>query len=107
MEVKGRIIQKLDPQSGTSKAGNQWKKQEYILETLDNFPRKICFDFFGERADQYPLNVGDMVNLSFDIESAQAPMPPADAGMPQPAAPSPMSEVPNFSEPQDGDDLPF
>ena len=134
MEVKGRIIQKLDPQSGTSKAGNQWKKQEYILETLDNFPRKICFDFFGERADQYPLNVGDMVNLSFDIESreyqgrwytsirgwkaekvdpnapaapAQAPMPPADAGMPQPVAPAPMSEVPNFSEPQDGDDLPF
>ena len=71
MEVKGRIIQKLDPLSGTSKAGNQWSKQEYVLETIENFPRKIFFDFFGDRANQYPLNVGDLVNLSFDIESRE------------------------------------
>lgn len=68
MEVKGKIIQKFDLQSGTSKAGNPWKKQNYLLETLDGFPRKIYFDFFGDRADQYPLNVGDVINLSFDIE---------------------------------------
>ncbi len=68
MEVKGKIIQKFELQSGTSKAGNPWKKQNYLLETLDSFPRKIYFDFFGDRADQYPLNVGDMINLSFDIE---------------------------------------
>ncbi len=68
MEVKGKIIQKFDLQSGTSKAGNPWKKQNYLLETLDSFPRKIYFDFFGDRADQYPLEVGDMINLSFDIE---------------------------------------
>ena len=68
MEVKGKIIQKFELQSGTSKAGNQWKKQNYLLETLDSFPRKIYFDFFGDRADQFPLNVGDLINLSFDIE---------------------------------------
>lgn len=68
MEIKGKIIQKFDLQSGTSKAGNPWKKQNYLLETLDNYPKKIYFDFFGDRADQYPLNVGDMINLSFDIE---------------------------------------
>ena len=68
MEIKGKIIQKFDLQSGTSKAGNPWKKQNYLLETLDTYPKKIYFDFFGDRADQYPLNVGDMINLSFDIE---------------------------------------
>ena len=68
MEVKGKIIQKFDLQSGTSKAGNPWKKQNYLLETLDSFPRKIYFDFFGDRADQFNLNVGDLINLSFDIE---------------------------------------
>ena len=71
MEVKGKIIQKFDLQSGTSKAGNPWKKQNYLLETLDSFPKKIYFDFFGDRADQYPLNVGDTINLSFDIESRE------------------------------------
>lgn len=71
MEVIGKIIQKLELQSGTSKAGNAWSKQEYVLETIENFPKKIHFDFFGERANQYPLEVGDTVNLSFDIESRE------------------------------------
>ena len=71
MDIKGKIIQKLDPQSGTSKAGNAWKKQEYVLETMDSFPRKVKFDFFGDRADQYPLEVGDVITLSYDIESRE------------------------------------
>lgn len=127
MEVKGKIIQKFDLQSGTSKAGNPWKKQNYLLETLDSFPRKIYFDFFGDRADQYPLEVGDMINLSFDIEcreyqgryytdirgwkaekiDANAPastpppandVPPADIAAPAPDM--------NFEQTQE-DDLPF
>ena len=71
MDIRGKIIQKLELQSGTSKAGNAWKKQEYVLETLDSYPRKVKFDFFGERADQYPLEVGDIITLSYDIESRE------------------------------------
>lgn len=71
MEIRGKIIFKLPLQSGTSKAGNPWSKQEYVLETMDAFPKKVHFDFFGERANQYPLEVGDVVDLSFDIESRE------------------------------------
>lgn len=71
MEIEGIIIQKLDPVSGVSKAGNNWSKQEYILETAEAYPKKICFDFFGDRASQYPLEVGDRIKLSFDIESRE------------------------------------
>ena len=71
MEIKGKIIQKFDLQSGTSKAGNPWKKQNYLLETLEGIPRKIYFDFFGDRADQFNFNVGDVINLYFDIESRE------------------------------------
>ena len=128
MEVKGKIIQKFDLQSGTSKAGNPWKKQNYLLETLDSFPRKIYFDFFGDRADQYPLNVGDLINLSFDIEcreyqgryytdirgwkaekldaaSAVAPQPQANDA---PAATAPAPAMPDTTfEQSSEDDLPF
>lgn len=69
MEVKGKIIIKLPLASGVSKAGNNWSKQEYVLETQEAYPKKIYFSFFGDRANQYPLEVGDMVNLSFDIDS--------------------------------------
>lgn len=69
MEIIGKIILALPEMSGTSKAGNAWKKREYVLETQETYPKKVHFDFFGERADQYPLNVGDTIKLSFDIES--------------------------------------
>jgi len=71
MEIKGKIIVALPEMSGTSKAGNPWKKREYVLETIETYPKKVHFDFFGDRADQYPLSVGDMITLSFDIESRE------------------------------------
>ena len=71
MEVKGKIILSLPETSGTSKAGNPWKKKEYVLETQETYPRKVHFNFFGDRVDQYPLQVGDVVTLSFDINSRE------------------------------------
>lgn len=71
MEISGKIIAVLPLQSGTSKAGRAWKKQEYVLETQDTYPRKVKFDFFGDRVDQYPLAIGDDVTVSFDIESRE------------------------------------
>lgn len=70
MEIRGKIIQVLPLQQGISQSsGRAWKKQEYVLETFDQFPRKVKFDFFGERADQYPLQIGQDVVVSFDLES--------------------------------------
>lgn len=71
MEIRGKIIVALPEMSGVSKSGNNWKKREYVLETQETYPKKVHFDLFGERADQYPLNVGDDVTLSFDIESRE------------------------------------
>lgn len=72
MEISGKIIQVLPLQQGIAKSsGNPWKKQEYVLETHDNFPRKVKFDFFGERVDQYPLAIGEEVTVSFDLESRE------------------------------------
>ena len=71
MEIQGKIIAVLPLQQGTSKAGNPWKKQEYVLETHDQYPRKVKFDFFGDRADQYPLQKDEEVTVSFDLESRE------------------------------------
>lgn len=71
MEIRGRIIQALPLASGVSKSGNNWKKQEYILETYDQYPRKVCFNFFGDNVDKYPLQIGEDVVVSIDIESRE------------------------------------
>lgn len=71
MEIIGKIILALPEVSGTSKAGNPWKKREYVLETMETYPKKVLFDFFGDRADQYPLMPGQEIRLTFDIESRE------------------------------------
>lgn len=72
MDIKGKIILALPEETVTSKSsGKSWKKREYVLETHDQYPRKVHFDLFGERADQYPLSVGEEVTLYFDIESRE------------------------------------
>ena len=47
MEVVGKIIQVLPAQEGVGRNGNPWKLQPYVLETLDNYPRKVHFEVFG------------------------------------------------------------
>lgn len=71
MEIKGKIIQKLPPQGGVSKSGTAWKKQEYVLETLDSYPKQVKFDFFGDKADNNILEIGDIVTIQYDIESRE------------------------------------
>lgn len=71
MEITGKIIFALPEQGGTSKAGNAWRKREYVLETQETYPKKVCFNLFGDRIDQYPMNVGDDVKVSFDLESRE------------------------------------
>jgi len=72
MEIKGKIIAALPEQGGTAKAtGKPWRKREYVLETQETYPRKVCFNLFGDRIDQYPIAVGDDVTVSFDLESRE------------------------------------
>ena len=59
MEIEGKIILDLGMQSGVSKAGNQWKKKEYVLETFGQYPRKVKFTVFGDRVDTIDIQVGN------------------------------------------------
>ncbi len=72
MEVTGKIIAVLPEQNGVSRAGNEWKKQEYVLETHDQYPKKICFQIFGaERIAQAAIQPGEELTVSFDIDSRE------------------------------------
>ena len=48
MEITGKIIAVLPERGGVSqRTGSEWKVQEYVLETQEQYPRKMCFDVFG------------------------------------------------------------
>ena len=71
LTISGRIVSVLPLQQGTSKAGNPWKKQGYVIDTGGQYPRKVCFSLFGDKIDQFPLQVGQDVTVSIDIESRE------------------------------------
>lgn len=72
MEITGKIISVLPLQQGTSKAGNPWQSQSYVLETQEQYPRKVCFEIFGEqRIKENPCQIDDLVTVSFDLESRE------------------------------------
>lgn len=73
-ELTAHIVKKLPVESGTSKTGNAWTKQNIIVEDRNSrFPRKVCVNFFGtERVavlEQFPE--GTEVNVSYDLESRE------------------------------------
>ena len=121
MELKGKIIQTLNLQSGEGKNGT-WRKQEYILEVADaKFPKKVCIAVWGDKIDQFGIQEGDDVIASIEVESrefngkwytnvqawrvqkAQANEP----GINQ--EPPAMDQVPDFiaNNDEETDDLPF
>jgi hypothetical protein len=70
MEVSGKIIAVLPIATGQGKNGT-WRSQDYVLETADQYPKKVCFNLFGDKIDQFPIAIDDMVNVSFDIDSKE------------------------------------
>ena len=129
MEIQGKIISALPERSGTSqRTGNTWKLQEFVVETHDQFPKKMAFEVFGEdRLQRFNIQVGQEVNIAFDIDAHEYngrwfnsirayDVRPVD-GQPQVAAQPnageamPISEAPvvNSVEPvsDSAEDLPF
>lgn len=70
MELQGKCIAALAIESGTSKSGNAWQKQNFVIETAGQYPKKVCFQLFGDKVNDCP-NVGEEVKVSFDPESRE------------------------------------
>lgn len=62
----------MQPVGGVSqRSGNQWMKQEYVLEVPGQWPRRMAFTIFGEdRIKQFALQQGEQnVTIQFDIDA--------------------------------------
>ena len=122
MEITGKIIAVLPERGGISKTGNEWKTQEYVLETHEQYPRRICFNVFGaDKISQFNIQAGEELTVSFDVDAREwqgrwfnsirawkveraATQQPAPADVPFP----PMPDAPvDFSAGDEKDDLPF
>ena len=74
MKISGTIKLICNPVSGTSKAGKDWTKQEFVV-TLDgggNYPDEICVSAFGEKIEIVQnMTVGQHVDLLVDTRAQE------------------------------------
>lgn len=73
IEISGKLIQKLNKTEGVSKAsGKPWSKQEFLIETQEQYPRKVVISTMNEKVTELErFNVNDMVNVAVNIESRE------------------------------------
>lgn len=73
MEFSGKVIAILPSRTGVSKSsGNEWKVKSYVVENHDQYPRRMCFEVFGaDKIDQFNIQMGEELNVSFDIDARQ------------------------------------
>lgn len=68
-EISGQIIAVLPTRSGTSAKGTVWSSQTAVIETREQYPKKVAFDVMGEKIAQFNLQVGECVTVSYDIDA--------------------------------------
>ena len=71
MDISGVVVALLPLQSGQGKSGNAWKKQEFILETPGQYPKKVCLSLWGEKVDENRVTIGEKITASINLESRE------------------------------------
>lgn len=69
--LEGKLVQVLEPQEGVSTRG-AWKKQDFIMETTEQYPKKICVSCWNEKADELKsFQPNDTIKVAVNIESRE------------------------------------
>ena len=71
MEIQGKIIVVLPERSGVSQRGNQWRSISYVLETQEQYPKKLAFDVINDKIDQLNIQLGETLTVQFDINARE------------------------------------
>jgi hypothetical protein len=125
LTIKGVVIHILEEESGTSKAGKDWKKKDFVIETTeDQYPKKIAFTVFGDKIQSlFTFTEGQLVDVSFNLESREYngkwfhnvnawKIQPEEVNQNEHveatgALPKEFEEVPKVNDSGSDDDLPF
>ena len=70
MQLTAKLTQLLPIQTGTGKNG-EWKKQDIIVETDGQYPKKVCISIWGDKINESQLQISNELKIDFDIESRE------------------------------------
>lgn len=70
MQLTAKLTQVLPLQTGSGRNG-EWKKQDIIVETDGQYPKKICISIWGDKINPQMLQAGVTLKIDFDVESRE------------------------------------
>ncbi len=70
LEISGTVITVLPQEKGTGKNNKEWFKQTFVIETKDQYPKKVAFLTWGDKCDLIPKE-GTEVTVFFNPESRE------------------------------------
>lgn len=72
MPITGKIVHIGQVVSGTRKRdGQPWKKQEFVLETGGQYPKKVAFSIMNDKIDKANIQLGHSVEIEVDASSRE------------------------------------
>ena len=70
MQLTAKLTQLLPIQTGSGKNG-EWKKQDIVVETDGQYPKKVYISIWGDKINEGQLQIGNLLKIDFDIESRE------------------------------------
>jgi len=70
MQLTAKLTQLLPIQTGSGKNG-EWKKQDIIVETDGQYPKKVCISIWGDKINEGQLQIDNLLQIDFEIESRE------------------------------------
>ena len=127
LEIEGALIDIFKVESGISKSGSEWKRRDFLIETEEQYPKKVCITLFGDKVSLLEgVEMQSKIKVSVNIESREyngkwfhninawkieihqaAPAQQdqqRESGLKQKETPDPVGEPPSADG---GEDLPF
>tara|TARA_R110000824_G_scaffold200679_1_gene384703 strand:+ start:529 stop:840 length:312 start_codon:yes stop_codon:yes gene_type:complete len=73
MEITGKLIKKLDAESGIGKNGKEWRKQSILIEQSGtDYNKEVAISFFGDKIKNIrDIEVGSDVSVSINLSSRE------------------------------------
>jgi len=70
MQLNAKLLSLLPLQTGAGKNGT-WKKQDIIVETDGQYPKKVCISIWGDKIEECKLVPANRLKIDFDVESRE------------------------------------
>ena len=73
MQIIGKLVQKLEKETGTSKSGKSWEKQDVLIEQSGtDYNKEVVITFFGDKIKSLrDIEVGSEVSVSINLSSRE------------------------------------